>query len=115
MPGKLHLHFSIPNPDACLKIAQESPLPMPSHINIFLIQGEESGNLRLHKDQVHSLRSVLPMWLMAGSPTLTFHLLLRSPRVAGSTGHADVVPVDVLEKHFSVPPRQGTGLRETKV
>jgi hypothetical protein len=47
--------------------------------------------------------------------SLTFYLLLRSPSVAGYTGHADVVPVDVLEKHLSVPPCQGAGLRETRV
>lgn len=47
--------------------------------------------------------------------TLTFHLLLRSPSMAGSAGHTDVIPVDVLEKHLSIPPRQGAGLRETKV
>lgn len=47
--------------------------------------------------------------------TLTFHLLLRSPSMAGSAGHTDVIPVDVLEKHLSIPPRQGAGLREKKV
>lgn len=53
-------------------------------------------------------------WWPAGL-ALTFHLLLRSSGVAGCTGHADVVPVDVLEKHLRVPPRQGAGLRETEV
>lgn len=45
---------------------------------------------------------------------LTFHLLLGSPGVAGSTGHADIVPVDVLEKHLRVPSCQGAGLGETE-
>lgn len=49
------------------------------------------------------------------TPALTFHLLLRSPGVAGGTGHANVVPVDVLEEHLRVPPCQGTGLKETEV
>lgn len=47
--------------------------------------------------------------------SLTFHLLLGSPSVAGDTGHADVVPVDVLEKHLSIPPSQGAGLGKTKL
>lgn len=34
--------------------------------------------------------------------------------MAGGTGHADVVPVDILEKDLSVPPRQGASLRETR-
>ena len=34
--------------------------------------------------------------------------------MAGGTGHADIVPVDVLEKDLSVPPCQGAGLRETR-
>ena len=42
------------------------------------------------------------------------HLLFGSSGVAGSTGHADVVPMDVLEKDLSIPPCQGAGLRETK-
>lgn len=45
---------------------------------------------------------------------LTFHLLLGSSGVAGGTGHADIVPVDVLEKDLSVPPCQGAGLSETR-
>lgn len=45
---------------------------------------------------------------------LTFHLLLGSSGVTGGTGHADIVPVDVLEKDLSVPPCQGAGLRETR-
>jgi len=32
--------------------------------------------------------------------------------VAGGTGHANVVPVDVLEEHLRVPPCQGTGLKK---
>jgi len=44
--------------------------------------------------------------------TLTFHLLFGSSGVAGSTGHADVVPMAVLEKDLSIPPCQGAGLRE---
>lgn len=52
---------------------------MPSHINIFLIQGEESGNQRLHKDKVHSLQSVLPMRLTAGSPHTDLSLAAQVP------------------------------------
>lgn len=40
-------------------------------------------------------------------PTLTFHLLFGSSGVAGSTGHADVVPMDVLEKDLSIPAVPG--------
>lgn len=45
---------------------------------------------------------------------LTFYLLFRPPGVAGNTGHAHIVPVDVLEEYLGVPPCQSAGLRETK-
>lgn len=43
-----------------------SPLPIPSHIKLFLIQGEDTGNLRLLEDQTHSLWSVLLKQVVAG-------------------------------------------------
>lgn len=43
----------------------------------------------------------------------TFDLLLGPPGVARHAGHADVVPVDVLEEHLGVPPGQGAGLGKT--
>lgn len=43
--------------------------------------------------------------------SLTFDLLLRSSGVTGGSGHAHIVPVDVLQKHLSVPPSQSTRLQ----
>lgn len=71
-----------------------------------LLPGGERGRTLIHTTQVTRGPAGLP---------LTFYLLLGSPGVAGDTGHADVVPVDVLEEHLSVPPGQSAGLEETKV
>lgn len=47
----------------------------------------------------------------SGAPT--FDLLLGAPGVARHAGHADVVPVDVLEEHLGVPAGQGARLGRT--
>ena len=42
---------------------------------------------------------------------LTFDLLFRASGVTGGSRYAHIVPVDVLEKHLSVPPGQSAGLQ----
>lgn len=44
------------------------------------------------------------------SAALTFNLLFGPSGVAGGSRHAHIVPVDVLQKHLSVPPGQSARL-----
>lgn len=46
------------------------------------------------------------------SPALTFDLLFWPSGVTGSSRHAHIVPVNVLQKYLSVPPSQSAGLKK---
>lgn len=50
--------------------------------------------------------------LLMQPAALTFNLLLRPPGMAGSSRDAHIIPVDVLEKHLSVPAGQGACLQQ---
>lgn len=47
------------------------------------------------------------------SAELTFNLLFRASGMTGGAWHAHIVPVDVLEKHLSVPAGQSARLEHS--
>lgn len=59
-----------------------------------------------------TLEASLSFWgFVDVSAALTFDLLFRPSGVTGGSRYAHIVPVDVLQKHLSVPPGQSACLQ----